>query len=198
MSQLTEIIEILSTRGHQQYGGEPVSQLEHALQCAFLAEQADASQAMIIACLLHDFGHLVDNLGETNAERGCHEHRCLKWLKPLFDESVTEPIRLHVEAKRYLCHVDLNYFNTLSDASKLSLKLQGGVFSEQEALNFIHQPYASEAIQLRRWDEQAKIPHLQTPSLEDYFSILIEFNSTVQTIDFLKQLRHANGCQSGD
>lgn len=169
---LDKIIDILITQGYQQYGGEPVSQLEHALQCAFLAEQENVSSEMITACLLHDIGHLVHDLGENIEIDTRHDYRSLKWLKPLFGEQITEPIRLHVEAKRYLCRVDANYYHSLSSASKTSLELQGGIFTDSEALEFIQQPFASEAVQLRRWDDLAKVPHLSTPSLADYRAIV--------------------------
>ena len=168
---LTQIIEILSTKGYEQYGTEAVSQLEHALQCATLAEQNNSSSELITASLLHDFGHLIHNLGEDAATRGIddrHEYRALGYLTKLFSPAVTEPIRMHVNAKRYLCAVDNDYWASLSPASKTSLKLQGGIYSEAEAQEFISQPYAEDAVKLRIWDDLAKVKDLETPSLE-YF-----------------------------
>ncbi len=173
--ELTEIFDILSNKGYEQYGGEAVTQLEHALQCAMLAEKAQASKELIIACLFHDLGHLIHNLGGNIADKGIddrHEYRAISVLSSLFSPAVTEPICLHVEAKRYLCAVEPNYYNSLSPASKHSLKLQGDVFTPTEAKDFIKKPYAQDAIQLRRWDEQAKIPNLLTPSLSDFWSLL--------------------------
>jgi phosphonate degradation associated HDIG domain protein len=171
---LFDLLEILRSRGHEQYGGEAVTQLEHALQCATLAQENQASPELITACLFHDLGHLVHDLGENVAEKGVddrHEYRAIPWLKPLFSEAVTEPIRLHVEAKRYLCAVDADYFDSLSANSKQSLMLQGGFFSTQEVEMFLILPHTKEAIQLRRWDEAAKIPERSTPSLEDFLAI---------------------------
>ncbi|HAC64837.1 MAG TPA: phosphohydrolase [Cyanothece sp. UBA12306] len=173
--KLTEIFEILESKGHQQYGGEAVTQLDHALQCAMLAEQAQATPELITACLFHDLGHLIHHLGENISEQGIddrHEYRALGILSSLFSPGVTEPIRLHVEAKRYLCAVEADYYQNLSSESKKSLQLQGGAFSSKEAPKFLDQPYARDAIQLRRWDEQAKVPNLSTPTLSHYRNFL--------------------------
>ncbi|MGD1804383.1 phosphonate degradation HD-domain oxygenase [Dapis sp. BLCC M126] len=172
---LETILNILSFKGHSQYGQEPISQLKHALQCATLAELGSASNELIVACLFHDFGHLVHNLGEDAAKKGIndhHEYRSIKYLKHLFGESITEPIRLHVEAKRYLCATKPNYFATLSPASQRSLELQGGAFSPDAADEFIQQPYAEDAVQLRIWDDQAKVVGMKTPDLK-YFTQII-------------------------
>lgn len=173
--ELSAVLTILEERGGQQYGLEAVTQLEHALQCATLAEAAGQSAEVIAACLLHDLGHLVHNLGEDAANRqidDCHELRALPWLTPLFSSAVTEPIRLHVSAKRYLCAVEPAYWQTLSVASQQTLQLQGGAFSAKEAKQFIQQPHAAVAVQLRRWDEAAKVPGLQTPDLQ-HFSLIL-------------------------
>ncbi|MBD0337588.1 MAG: HD domain-containing protein [Cyanobacteria bacterium Co-bin13] len=170
------LLQTLATQGHAQYGSEAVSQLQHALQCAALAEAANRSPDLITACLLHDIGHLLHNLGETVAERGVddrHEYRAMPVLETLFNPAVTEPIRLHVAAKRYLCAVNPIYWEGLSPASKLSLELQGGVYSPEEAAAFIRQPYAKEAVQLRIWDDRAKVPNLKTPDLSHFEPILM-------------------------
>lgn len=174
--QLKTILEILATKGNTQYGREAVSQLEHALQCATLAEMSDRSPDLITACLLHDLGHLLHNLGEDVADRGLddrHEYRAMPLLQTLFNPSVTEPIRLHVDAKRYLCAVDSTYWEALSPASKRSLELQGGTFSPEAAASFIAQPYAEDAVQLRIWDDRAKVANLFTPDLEHFTPILV-------------------------
>ena len=173
--EIETIIKILSLKGHCQYGQEPVSQLQHALQCATLAELAGASNELIIACLFHDFGHLIHDLGEDTTNKGIndhHEYRSIKYLKHLFGEAVTEPIRLHVEAKRYLCAIQPDYFATLSPNSQASLELQGGVFSSDAATEFINQPYAEDAVQLRIWDDQAKVVGMKTRDLK-YFNHII-------------------------
>lgn len=172
---LYKILDIFATKGHSQYGGEPVSQLEHGLQCATLAKQNSASSELITACLLHDLGHLVRDLGDNPAEQGIddrHEYEAIKWLKSLFPPAVTEPIKLHVEAKRYLCAVDANYLASLSPNSQLSLILQGGAFSTEEATKFIAKPHAKDALKLRIWDDQAKVADLVTPSLNSFVPII--------------------------
>ncbi|MBD2464148.1 phosphohydrolase [Oscillatoria sp. FACHB-1407] len=172
---LAKILDILTAKGGAQYGREAVSQLEHALQCATLAESANRSAELISACLLHDLGHLIHDLGEDVADRGIddrHEYRAIPVLATLFSPAVTEPIRLHVEAKRYLCAVDPTYWDSLSPVSKHSLELQGGVFSPEAAAQFIQQPYAKEAVQLRVWDDRAKVPQAATPDLNHFVPIL--------------------------
>lgn len=172
---LNPILTLLRDRGSAQYGQEAVSQLEHALQCATLAEQAQAPSTLITAALLHDLGHLLHSLGEDAAVQGIddhHEHRAVPMLRRVFPVAVTEPIRLHVDAKRYLCAVDAAYWQTLSPASKQSLEVQGGIFSPDEAAAFIRQPFAPDATQLRRWDDLAKVPHQPTPTLDHFVPIL--------------------------
>ena len=179
-TDINSIIQILLNKGHEQYGTEAVSQLEHALQCATLAKTSNATPELITASLLHDFGHLVHNLGEDAAERGIddrHEYRALGYLKTIFSDAVTEPIRMHVNAKRYLCAVNKEYWDSLSPASKTSLELQGGIFSSREVKEFISQPYAEDAVKLRIWDDMAKVEGLVTPELE-YFIIFIKACST--------------------
>ncbi|MGD1919455.1 MAG: phosphonate degradation HD-domain oxygenase [Pleurocapsa sp.] len=174
-SSVHSILEILSTKGHEQYGTEAVSQLEHALQCATLAKTSNATPELITASLLHDFGHLVHNLGEDAAERGIddrHEYRALNYLKTIFSDAVTEPIRMHVNAKRYLCAANKDYWDSLSPASKTSLEIQGGIFTEAEATEFINQPYAEDAVKLRMWDDLAKVKNLKTPGLEYFVPVI--------------------------
>lgn len=172
---LEPVVQCFTTRGREQYGREAVTQLQHALQCATCAESAGQSPPLITACLLHDVGHLLHNLGEDAAERGLndrHEYRALPFLSDLFPPSVTEPIRLHVNAKRYLCATQTDYWQDLSPASKRSLELQGGIYSEAEAMTFITQPYAKDAVQLRIWDDLAKDPNFKTPDLAHFLPVL--------------------------
>lgn len=174
-SSITEIRQLYANKGHERYDGEAVSQLDHALQCAMFAEAADQPPELITACLLHDLGHLLHNLGDHAAARGVddyHEHRALPYLRSRFSSAVTEPIRLHVQAKRYLCATDSAYWSGLSAASQQSLQLQGGIFSAAEAQQFIAQPYSQDAVKLRRWDDQAKIVELETPDFEHFLPIL--------------------------
>ena len=174
---LDEIAGLLQRRGAAQYGLEAVSQLDHALQCAQLAEQAGETPATVVAALLHDLGHLLAaerlQVAEPDHRRDdLHQYIALPFLRPLFGEDVLAPIRLHVDAKRYLCQAEPGYFETLSPASVNSLALQGGPYNEQEARAFLHQPFAGEAVRLRRYDDQAKVAGQPTPGLAHYLPLL--------------------------
>lgn len=172
---LSSLLALYRDRGQSQYGSEAVSQLEHALQCATLAEQAGQTDELVVACLFHDLGHLIHPLGEHPAQRGIddrHEYRAIPVLEQMFSSAVTRPIQLHVAAKRYLCAVDQSYWDSLSAASKRSLELQGGVFPPAAAKAFIQQPDAEQAVQLRRWDDLAKVSGLATPDLAHFLPTL--------------------------
>jgi phosphonate degradation associated HDIG domain protein len=172
---LEEIRTAFAKRGHEGYG-EGVSQLEHALQCAVFAERAGASEALIVATLLHDIGHMLHDLPEDIADAGIdtqHESLGSAWLSRHFGPAVSEPVRLHVAAKRYLSASEPGYFDLLSDASKLSLKLQGGPMSTEEQVKFGAERFFKEAVLLRRWDDQGKIVGMATPGLA-YFEPMIE------------------------
>jgi phosphonate degradation associated HDIG domain protein len=160
---------LFDRRGAQQYG-ESVSQLEHALQCAHLAEEGDAHPQLVAACLLHDLGHLLANPGQDVDD--VHQYLALPFLRGIFPEAVLEPMKLHVDAKRYLCTVEPGYWDTLSPASRHSLELQGGPFSESGARTFVSRPYAEDAVKLRRWDDLAKTPGKSTPPLPHYVTAL--------------------------
>lgn len=152
-------------RGNDHYG-EGVSQLEHALQCAAFAERDGASNALVVAALLHDIGHLLHDLPEDVADQGIdtqHESIGSSWLSQHFGPEVSEPVRLHVAAKRYLAATEAGYFALLSDASKLSLKLQGGPMSPNEVQAFRAERYFADAVRLRRWDEEGKIVGFKGP-----------------------------------
>lgn len=171
MEPIADIIETLRSLGEQRYGRENVSQLAHALQCATLAERDSATSALITASLLHDMGHLVDKrfeVGQKSDVDRRHENIGAAYLSAWFQPDVTDPIRLHVPAKRYLCATETDYFGGLSDASVRSLELQGGAFDDAEAEIFINQPHAKDAVRLRRWDDLAKVPDMATPSLEHF------------------------------
>lgn len=172
MSVVDEIHELFEGGGGRQYGGERVTQLAHALQCAAAAEAAGASEPLIVAALLHDVGHLIHGLGPRPAERGIddrHEERGAEWLGTRFGPEVIEPVRLHVAAKRYLCGVEPGYFEGLSPGSVRSLALQGGPFDSEGAAAFINGAHAEASVRLRRWDEAAKVAGLPTPALA-YFA----------------------------
>jgi phosphonate degradation associated HDIG domain protein len=172
---LADIETLFAQRGEEQYTGEPVTQLEHALQCALLAEQQGADDALVTAALLHDLGHLLhnlsDELGGSPTEHGVddvHQYLALPFLRSLFEDRVLNAIKLHVDAKRYLCATRPEYFAKLSPDSVRSLTLQGGIFSANDAETFIAQLGAQDAVQVRIWDDLAKAPQLRTPSLKHY------------------------------
>ena len=146
---IDRVLRMFKERGAAAYLGEPVSQTEHALQTAWAAELAGASGSLIVAALLHDVGHLLHELPEDCAAAGIddsHEVLAARWLARHFGPDVAEPVRLHVDAKRFLCSTDPAYLGTLSEASLQSLKLQGGPFAPDEAARFKNQPHAGAAI----------------------------------------------------
>lgn len=166
-----DIGQLFAQRGGERYAGEAVTQLEHALQCAQLAEIDGAGDELVTAALLHDLGHLLHELGDTPSLQGVddlHQYRALPFLRGLFADTVIDAIGLHVDAKRYLCAVRPGYFAALSDDSKRSLALQGGIFNEGQAEAFIAQRGAPEAVRLRTWDDQAKTAGLATPPLSHF------------------------------
>jgi phosphonate degradation associated HDIG domain protein len=170
-----EVISIFEKRGAAAYLGEPVSQLEHALQAAQFARFEDAPPTLVVAALVHDIGHIASEAPEDLAERGVdgrHEEVGEAWLKRRFGPEVYEPVSLHVAAKRYLCSIDDGYLATLSPASILSLELQGGVMNRSEAREFEALRYHREAVRLRQWDDRAKIPNLKTDGLETYRDVI--------------------------
>lgn len=175
-----DIERLFAAKGGRMYTGEPVTQLQHAVQSALLAEQAGAAAELVVAAFLHDLGHLLNDQGETPTLRGVddrHEYVALPFLKNLFGAAVLQPIRLHVDAKRYLCargDGDLSgaaYWSALSDDSKRSLELQGGIFNSTEADAFIAAPFAGDAVMVRLWDDRAKQADLATPALAHYLAL---------------------------
>ena len=171
--RLEEIEDLFRQRGGEQYTGEPVTQLQHALQTAWLAEQAAENDELVTAALLHDLGHLLHDFGATPTLQGVddvHQYRAIPFLRGLFGPEVIGAIQLHVDAKRYLCATRPAYHDSLSDDSRRSLVLQGGVFSEQEAAEFIARPGASAAVRLRIWDDLAKSEGLATPPLAHFMT----------------------------
>jgi phosphonate degradation associated HDIG domain protein len=171
MSIVDEIMDLFARRGAAAYHGEAVSQMEHALQAADLATRQGAPNDLIVAALLHDVGHLFDGQDEDLADRGLdgrHEEAGCAWLTAHFGPTVTEPIRLHVAAKRYLCSVDPTYLAGLSPSSRLSLKLQGGPMKVEERAIFESSPLCDDAVLLRHWDDEAKVPGLNVAGLDHY------------------------------
>lgn len=169
MLTLPFIENLFANHGAAYYGGEAISQTEHALQCAQLAEQAGESEAVIVAALLHDVGHLM--LAESITTDMRHQEVAADALATLFGDDVTEAVRLHVAAKRYLGAIEPAYLDTLSPASVQSLALQGGVFTPEQAEAFACQPHALAAVRLRRYDDLAKVVGLGTPALGHYMGM---------------------------
>ena len=169
------LARLLEEKGTRRYGLSAVNQLQHALQAALLAEQAGGDVSLIAAALLHDIGHMVHGLGEDPAADGIddrHEELGRAYLAADFGPAVTEPVRLHVAAKRFLCATEPDYFAKLSPDSVRSLALQGGPMSAAEVAAFRALPHAEAAVQLRRFDEAAKRPDLPTPSVAHFVPYL--------------------------
>jgi phosphonate degradation associated HDIG domain protein len=184
VNQLPEPLEILRVRGAAAYVGEPVTIAAHCLQTAALAASAGASDALIVAALLHDIGHLLHSAGADATDRGIdprHEVIGARFLRPRLGPAVSEPVRLHVAAKRYLCATAPAYAAGLSQESVGSLGLQGGPFTADAAREFLAQPYAPEAVRLRLWDDEAKVKDLVVPSLETYQRIVESLSQAALT-----------------
>ena len=176
MNVADEILAIYQKCGSSAYFGESVSMTEHALQAAFFARTAGAPPGLIVAALLHDIGHLVDDVPSDIADwtmDAHHEQVGSRWLARRFRPEVSEPVRLHVPAKRYLLATDAGYFAKLSPASVVTLKLQGGPMAAHEVAKFETELFYKEAVRVRQWDDQGKVAGLKTPQLVDY-RVLIE------------------------
>jgi phosphonate degradation associated HDIG domain protein len=174
MLSLDDIEQLFGRRGAEMYSGEPVTQLEHALQTAALAQGQGADDELITASLLHDLGHLLQDLGDTPTLRGVddrHQVAALPFLRGLFGARVLGAIQLHVDAKRYLCVTRPQYHDALSADSQRSLKLQGGRFDAAQAAAFSARPGAADAVRLRLWDDLAKAAGAATPPLAHFMTI---------------------------
>jgi gamma-butyrobetaine dioxygenase len=166
MTAVEIIAELFSGPGGQAYLGEPVTIGVHMRQAAALAEAAGAGTPLVAAALLHDIGHLRQETDTRHGEAGA------RWLSQWFGEAVTEPVRLHVPAKRYLCRADAGYFGLLSAESVRTLALQGGPMTSDEIAAFEARPYARDAVAVRRWDDQAKDPAVTAPGFAHFAPLL--------------------------
>jgi gamma-butyrobetaine dioxygenase len=175
------IAELFGSAGARDYLGEPVTVAAHLLQAGALAQAAGAPPALVAAALLHDVGHLrgadpsAAELSGADLMAGRdnrHGARGAAWLSAWFPAVVTEPVRLHVAAKRYLCAVEPSYFALLSPASVYTLSVQGGPLSEARAREFEALPYAADAVAVRRWDDQAKDPAAAVPGFSHFVPLL--------------------------
>ena len=172
--KLADIEKLFRDHGHIAYAGEGVTQLEHALQAAQRAELDGGGDELVSAALLHDLGHLLNLQGDTPTARGIddqHQYFAIPFIRALFTPAVVEAVRLHVDAKRALCALEPDYYEALSEDSKRSLTLQGGVFSGAETEKFMEKPFAGSALKVRRWDDAAKVPGETTPPLAHYLEI---------------------------
>lgn len=169
--RLDGIAELLTMKADGRYGLHEITERQHALQSAWLAERHDCPDSLIAASLLHDVGHMIHDLGDDPAAAGIddlHEERGHAFLAQWFGPEVAEPVRLHVAAKRYLCGAEADYFGKLSPDSVSSLTLQGGPMSPSEQAEFLALPFARDAVRLRRFDEQAKVKNLETPPVRHF------------------------------
>ena len=184
MTAAETIGELFAGPGARDHMGEPVPIGEHMLQAGALAEAAGAEGALVAAALLHDIGHLLGEAigdGSTGGLGGSsppentedrHGEAGAQWLGQWFGDAVTEPVRLHVPAKRYLCAADAEYFGLLSAESVRTLSLQGGPMTAGEAAAFAALPHAVDAVAVRRWDDEAKDPAVTPPEFAHFSALL--------------------------
>ena len=174
MSPIEVIGELFASQGAQDYLGEEVSVAVHMRQAGALAEAAGAPAAQVAAALLHDVGHICGKVpsGPADGSGGRHDETGAAWLAQWFPEEVTEPVRLHVAAKRYLCAVEPGYHGRLSAASVDTLSLQGGPMDPRQAAAFEARPHAAAAVAVRRWDEAAKDPAVTGPHFGHFRPVL--------------------------
>lgn len=180
VDRIEALFERHGRRLHDGECAEPVSALEHALQCAQLAESAHADATLVAAALLHDIGHFIDAPQNADGLDDAHELRAVPFLGRGFDVEVIEPIRLHVHAKRYLVATDAHYAQTLSPSSVHALTPQGGPMTVDEQRWFEHLPFAQQALRLRRWDDGAKVPGKRVPSIPHYIALLRQLAGSAQ------------------
>jgi phosphonate degradation associated HDIG domain protein len=178
-TSLDEIRRLFESQGDEQYYGEDVSQLEHAAQGADLARKGGYDKEVQVAAFLHDIGHLMPAQQEEELMaiygRKDHEEVAADWLRDQgFPEKVCVLVANHVNAKRYLTYKNPKYFAGLSEASRKTLEFQGGPMQAEEAAQFEQNPYFELIIQMRRWDEAAKVTGLAKPDLEKYLSLCEE------------------------
>ena len=175
MTITDELLDIYDRHGGDAYFGEAVTMTEHGLQAAYFAQAAGAPEALIVAALLHDIGHLVEPVPEDIADwKSDAQHELIgsRWLAQRFGPEVSEPVRLHVPAKRYLCATDQAYFGKLSAASVRTLALQGGPMPPAEIGAFEAERYCRDAILVRRCDDRGKVAGLRIPAFTHYRAMI--------------------------
>jgi phosphonate degradation associated HDIG domain protein len=177
---------LFDAEGSHEYLGEPVSVAQHMLQTGAAARLAGAARPLVVAAVAHDVGHFTGVRSGHDLMRGTdnhHDEAAASWLSRWFDPAVTEPVRLHVAAKRYLCAVEPAYFDQLSEASKYTMGVQGGPMSTEEVDAFARTPYAEDAVRLRRWDDLGKDPSAVELTLEDFRQDIDAVDLTIATAD---------------
>ncbi|MEY2649278.1 MAG: hypothetical protein RL282_1991 [Bacteroidota bacterium] len=170
---IEDIFNLYTKYGSADYIGEPVSQLEHMCQAAMLAEKETGDPELILAAFFHDIGHLFEFVFPVESMEGVgvcdHEKLAFDYLKEKgFSDRICKLVKSHVDTKRFLTYRYPEYYDKLSDASKTTLKHQGGVMSVSEALAFESDPLFAEYIQLREWDDRAKELNIEIPNLDYY------------------------------
>lgn len=171
LQSLEQLTRLYAEHGGRRYG-EHVTQLEHALQCAALAQAQGSAPALVAAALLHDVGHLFEDEGGVQEADHRHEAAGALALSGLFGPEVCKPVALHVAAKRWLCLREASYYAALSPASQKSLALQGGSFDAAQAQAFEQSPHWREAVALRRFDDGGKCDEVSIRSFADYLPLL--------------------------
>lgn len=180
-ASVQSIVDLYRIKGNLHYEGEGVCQIAHAWQCGMLAKQSGSSPKLQLAAWLHDIGHLIskkDGSPTTYGHDDRHEQTGEKFLAKFFSEEVSQPVLLHVQAKRYLVAAQVGYCESLSLDSVRSLQLQGGPMTTSECTEFLSQPFAQDAIALRLWDDLGKDPDCKTPPLDDALDELVNLMET--------------------
>lgn len=183
-TRIDHLFLLLNSKGNEAYHSEPVSQLEHALQSAYYAKYHTDKPNIILAALLHDIGHLIED--ETEDLLGHYDHDRIGAAYPRdlgFGPDITRLVENHVRAKRYLVTTDFDYKNKLSAASKLTLIQQGGPMRVDEVESFESDPDFDDIILIRICDELAKTPGLPVPLLESYSPMIKQYLMDVNKIE---------------
>ncbi|WP_228566116.1 HD domain-containing protein [Nocardia sp. SYP-A9097] len=185
MTHAYEVLtELFESEGAKDYLGEQVSMATHMLQTARVARESGAAAALIVAAVVHDVGHFSGAMSGRELMRGNdnrHDAVAAQWLSQWFDAAVTEPVRLHVAAKRYLCATDPAYYDLLSEASKYTMSVQGGDMSAAEVTAFAAEPYCESATALRRFDDAGKDPDAPVPTLADFRAEIEAMDRTLRS-----------------
>lgn len=178
-----QLLSFIDAQGQGDYLGEAVSQVQHSLQCATFAQRSHADDETVIAALLHDVGRFIPENDEmppmiapdgTYVGNASHEILGEQYLRQLgFSEKICQLVGAHVMAKRYLTAVDKDYYDGLSQSSKMTLDFQGGIFDENQVREAQKDPFLEEKLQVRRWDDLAKDPDMQTPPLSSFEDMMV-------------------------